>query len=548
MEVDEICTLLNDLSSTHFSPGPIYQNVERKKVLLQPDELTSIYHLTESHAPGLRYKAIYRYEKNMQSECDNKHISINKMNIDFNCKGTNISENIAKMLEKIKEMPKEWVIVQLTPDYNPNENFETSPEARYTNALYVTIFHCGENQPKPFYIKINAPIDKISGKTIGIRQEMESIITDNKKSFADIKVNHHKTEFFTSYMDKHVYQKARYTINNRLKNLVKDIEDIWFKEWRCLFTGKLMDEGEQELSEKLETLLLNCQMYVSELIQLDTLPWEMLDVLQDHPVSRMPSLDFTYALFKEHEDSIVDGVKVGIDSRKGKYIINPGLDLKRMEVRLHNFYKYWTPHWNGIVGTAPSCEEFEELLLNSDIFSSEFHLFFRYNGHGNGSQYFSSDKIQRLRINSVVVLFGCGSVKYVNLGPQVEMFGSNQMYLIACSPCLVGMLWEVTDVDTDILATEFWSTWVPNDSKVHWKHIDKKKWESTGESTTYDLAHFLENMYYVLVESTSNVEGTNSLESNEPELLRVLCKAKKSACQFLTQASCVARGIPVKIK
>lgn len=117
----------------------------------------------------------------------------------------------------IQEIFSEWVIVQLTPECNPNENFETSPDVRYTNALHVTIFHCGQNQPKPFYIQIKAPIDKISGKPIGIRQEMESIITDNKKSFADIKVNHHKTEFFTSYMDKHVYQKARYTINNRLK-------------------------------------------------------------------------------------------------------------------------------------------------------------------------------------------------------------------------------------------------------------------------------------------------------------------------------------------
>lgn len=95
----------------------------------------------------------------------------------------------------------------------------------------------------------------------------------------------------------------------------------------------------------------------------------MLDVLQDHPVSRMPSLHFTYALFKEHEDSIVNGVKVGVDSKKGKYIINPGLDLKKMEIRLHSFFKYWTPHWNGLVGTIPSCEQFEELLLSSDIFS-----------------------------------------------------------------------------------------------------------------------------------------------------------------------------------
>lgn len=57
---------------------------------------------------------------------------------------------------------------------------------------------------------------------------------------------------------------AQYYVNN-FQNLVKDIEDIWFKEWRCLFAGKLMNGGEQDLSEKLDALLLNCQMYVSEL-------------------------------------------------------------------------------------------------------------------------------------------------------------------------------------------------------------------------------------------------------------------------------------------
>lgn len=95
----------------------------------------------------------------------------------------------------------------------------------------------------------------------------------------------------------------------------------------------------------------------------------MLDILQEHPVSRMPSLHFTYALFKEHENSIVDGVKINIDSKKGKYIINPSLDLKRMETRLHSFFKYWTPNWSGLVGVTPTSEEFEEMLVNSDIFA-----------------------------------------------------------------------------------------------------------------------------------------------------------------------------------
>ncbi|KRT84740.1 Peptidase, partial [Oryctes borbonicus] len=454
MEIDTISELLNELSNIHFPSGPIYQEVERKKALLETDELACIYHLSESHVPGLRYKAIYRFEKNLKNESDSKYIGINKSNIDFNCKDENTKKNISDMLRKVEEMPKEWVIIQLTPEFNAKGNFETLDGTFYTDALYVTMFHCGKNQPKPFYIKIDAPLDRINGKVIQIRQEMESIIVDNRKSFTNIKMDDKKADHFNSHVDKHIYSKARYVINNRLKNLVKDIQDIWLGGWRCLFAGKLVDEHENDISEKLQTLLLNYQMnevpekikcilhclirssnhlkiaQIKQMIQfcfpnnrelhinlsksiyelglmnnfsqkrrhpvilvvdekLDALPWEMLDVLQDHPVSRMPSLHFTYALFKEHEDSIVDGVKVGVDCQKGNYIINPGLDLKRMEARLQNFFNYWTPNWNGLVGVKPSREEFEELLLNCDIFS--------YNGHGNGSQFFSSDRIQRLR-------------------------------------------------------------------------------------------------------------------------------------------------------
>lgn len=83
--------------------------------------------------------------------------------------------------------------------------------------MYLTVFHCGKEQPKPYHIVVDAPIDKISGNMIEIRQEMESIISDNKKSFTDLKIHDRKAEFFISHVDKHIYSKARYVINNRLK-------------------------------------------------------------------------------------------------------------------------------------------------------------------------------------------------------------------------------------------------------------------------------------------------------------------------------------------
>lgn len=57
---------------------------------------------------------------------------------------------------------------------------------------------------------------------------------------------------------------------------------------------------------------------------------------------------------------------------------------------------------------------------------------FRYSGHGSGTQFLAGEKIQKLKVNAVVFLFGCGSVQLQSLGPQVETHSSYHMYLIAC--------------------------------------------------------------------------------------------------------------------
>lgn len=94
----------------------------------------------------------------------------------------------------------------------------------------------------------------------------------------------------------------------------------------------------------------------------------MMDVIENHPVTRMPSLHFTYALFKEHENSIVDGMKIIENPNNGAYILNPDLDLKQMQVRMGNFFRYWMD-WEGLEGVAPTSEQFERFLTKRDIFS-----------------------------------------------------------------------------------------------------------------------------------------------------------------------------------
>ncbi|KAK4885723.1 hypothetical protein RN001_001994 [Aquatica leii] len=576
-EVEEI---LKKIQNIHYPSGPIYSKSNKigTHFSVEENELEKIYHLVETHSPNLRFNAIHRFEKSVE-EADFTQ-PLNKSYIDFQCTTKNMKDRIDVMLQQLNEMPEEWTMIQITSQLNVQENFEVTSERYFTNSIHITVFNCGSKE-LPFSLMIDPPLNKVNGDVLEIRQEMYSIIKDNVKCLENFKAFCGKS--FKHAGEKLLYSEMRFSLNNRLEVLVKEIQSKWLREWRCLLIGKFLNmELEDIVQTKVDTLnisekkknLLKCLIKGSGFLsitemknglsyifpensdkdlrvslakeiqqmqgafefvkqtrhpvlliideKLDVLPWEMLDVLENHPASRMPCLHFTYALFKEYENNIKDGM-VSVTAENGTYLINPGLDLKNMENRLKNFFNYWLPDWKGLVGVTPTEDDFKNLLTTGDIFI--------YSGHGNGTQFFASEKIQRMRINKVVLLFGCSSVSLSTLGPQIEMFGSYQMYLIACSPCIVGMLWPVTDIDTDIVTTEFLSQWIPSKAETHWKLIEKKKWETSGNLTV----------------NKTKATLTNS-EKHEPELLRALCKGKKVAKQFLMKAACVARGLPVKLK
>ncbi|XP_044265442.1 separin isoform X2 [Tribolium madens] len=581
--VIEITKTLKQLPNIHYPSGVIYQRIERLKAhnCLKTSELEAIYHLVESHVPSLRLQTVLRYEKLLTSVTDNVKLSLDKNHVASSCTNTTMSENINNLLNKIEEMPMEWTLVQLTPHFTPKANVEMATNKHYTTSLYISVFICGLNQPKPFCVSIEAPKDSVTGAPVELAKEIHSIFFDNKQ----LLLNSSKQRHFQNVSQKQQYYFQRKSIDDRLKMLVKDLSDLYLKEWKCLFMGKYINgDLENKIQERIQDFFKtelpsfnldektkiimhylvkscnylkitelrravqsmfsekNVQKSVAQFIRnlseelnlfhekrhpliliiddsLDIYPWEMMEILSETSVSRLPSLYLAYALYKEHKDTIKDGFKIVKKPQSGTYLINPDLDLVNMQNRIESFCNYWLPTWEGIIGARPTNEQFEKLLLSGEIFS--------YNGHGNGSHFFSTINVEKIRINAVVLLFGCGSTRLTRIGPQTEMSTASHVYLIACSPCTVGMLWEVTDLDTDILATEFLSYWLPN-KKVHWKHLDKTKWKKGEKVEQCD---------------------SPSYDSHEPELLKALSAAKKSPQLnfYTTRAGCVARGIPVKI-
>lgn len=101
---------------------------------------------------------------------------------------------------------------------------------------------------------------------------------------------------------------------------------------------------------------------------MDYIAFEAMEIVKHHPVTRFPSLHVAYALFKEHEDTIVDGCKV-IKAREdmGICIVNPSGDLDKMEKRMKLFIDFWLSQWKSCYNIRPSEEMFEDALIDHDI-------------------------------------------------------------------------------------------------------------------------------------------------------------------------------------
>ena len=110
---------------------------------------------------------------------------------------------------------------------------------------------------------------------------------------------------------------------------------------------------------------------------LQGLPWESMPILRGRSVSRIPSVDFLhdrilYAKWKRNtvgqSGSPTRPHAAVVDPRKGYYVLNPSGDLNRTESR----FKGWVTEmeqvgWQGIVGRAPSEQQFLNALQSQDL-------------------------------------------------------------------------------------------------------------------------------------------------------------------------------------
>jgi hypothetical protein len=155
-----------------------------------------------------------------------------------------------------------------------------------------------------------------------------------------------------------------------------------------------------------------------------------------------------------------------------------------MEARMKGFYNYWLPKWKVHANCAPSKEQVTEWLAKSNIYV--------YCGHGAGLQFFGYEDILKSSINSIVFLFGCGSVSLESTGFFNELRGSHLYYHMGLCPAVIGMLWTVTDFGTDCCTSKLFSSWIqaPPGTMYHWQNVDKNLWRQNGGKICESLIFF----------------------------------------------------------
>lgn len=284
--------------------------------------------------------------------------------------------------------------------------------------------------------------------------------------------------------------------------------------------------------EKLKNAKRNPVILVLDKV-IQQLPWESITMLSTTPVSRIPSLHFLNSLTLKHtlhrfvqnapRNTIsprtnlkLPSIGVQVNPNLAYYVLNPGQDLPGVQLRLQPILeKIWGKHC-GLSGSIPVEQQIKQSLIERDIFL--------YCGHGSGSKYLPNDHLIKLDCRATPILMGCSSGQLTASGRIVDPTGAPICYLLAGSPGMIGMLWEVTDVDCDRFTVRLL------DLLLGARKCDRLEKQNLTPPN----------------QKTNKTDLPSPPEQLEPEVLRAVAQARPITKNFLTGAAAVVYGLPIR--
>lgn len=466
------------LESTGGLPGgPEWSalcKMRAQELLQEGEEDDAAHYLCESHASSLKLQALHQAHFYKDENKDDLEIA-------NTCFG---GENVK--LESVQPLiPEDWVVIQISTSAQWRNPLKT--KGNPLKDVYIT--RITRNDPVTVSF-VKRPMRDV--ETMGLLDELKDIL-------------HKNTEVNCHYKgDRRKYWDMRIEHNRRLREVTTTMHAQWIKQHMALFSPfsqkqrkrcqEILEKHKVTASEKEMTVLsclyasasqISSQCLVAGVHQLlkeakpeqrkqvaldfiretennrvvtqhtvvlildggvQLLPWECVPVLESRLVCRMPSVRFLYAALLRR------GGKSTEEKQSVYYILNPGNDLPGVQTRMAPHLKE-RKDWEGIIAREPTQEEFTSALTKKDALV--------YLGHGSGSRYLPSDRISRLDCKAVPILMGCSSAQLKSLGKELEPLGIPHSYLLAGCRCMVGYLWEVTDVDCDRVSISLIDAWFP---------------------------------------------------------------------------------------
>ncbi|XP_058802521.1 separin [Phymastichus coffea] len=544
-------------------------------------ELEACSHLVMSHASCFRQQILYRNLKSkLRAELLSESLvdNLNPKDLDIDLKNANTNPD--KLVSTLAELPSDWYVLQLTSQHEHISELKSGlskgQKNEYTlkpmNGLHIVVLPTGKNAINPICITLPKPHGDSS---YDVRVEVGMILNSNK------------SDLTATYTNNELYWKMRKQQNDRMSTAIFELEFSWLREWRVLLLADyiecldlvhdvynmidklIADSNVKDMPERTRWLLrkiatgacylqpfeieravtyilssekklakniilsivaktkvmeplLHARRKILVLIVdefIDHFSYESFTILKHQPVTRFPSLHIAYALYNQHKNTMKNGYKLIKKSENlGTFIVNPSLDLTKMEIRMKLFLEYWLPKWKGLYSIKPELEYFKKTL-------TEYHILM-YNGHGSGIQFLKGEDIEKMRILALVLLFGCNSIKLLPTGGRNPSYGVSNQYLMGCSPCILGMLWEVTDGDIDRMTANFLSKWIPSSAKRSWSDVNLSLWNQG---------------------KLEFQKGTRNEIKFEDNMLVAVAKSKDVCKQYMTSAAIIVRGLPTKL-
>lgn len=190
---------------------------------------------------------------------------------------------------------------------------------------------------------------------------------------------------------------------------------------------------------------------------LELIPFESLPIIRviNQGIFRVPSLRLFSVISNKHCSPIK------IDIQKVAYMLDPANNLPKTRERFDHKLKAQV-EWTGTIGKPPDCKDLQEWLSTKQLYI--------FIGHGAGTVYYNKLCKDRgltfmSHIESAAIVMGCSSGRMLSEGKRLENYGVGWVFVFRGSPCYLGLLWDVTDIDIDKYLDALLDDWM---SSIGW--------------------------------------------------------------------------------